>query len=306
MFSDDRSAGISGRPGRILGMKIWQIGLLGGMGLLDCLVLAAGVAIVIGSVSSRSAGPAAVENPAAEAAYLTAAVTMPTVDASTPAVDASTPTVESSPTLEILFPTYTPFGTPADSPTPTITATSSMEGWVKYSVREVEMWMPGSYAAGNPHTDAKAIIASLRDKGASFNFDAIDKNLTTSEKNYILWGIDSIQGDPSIVTNVAVLYDYPHPGETLADYTTRFISEMSETFILVEQSKINSPVYEIERTMLETKNPQTTTTRIVLYAVRDQNIIWDVLCITAADEMETRLPAFDLMVDTLRVLAAPQ
>ncbi len=299
MFSDDRSAGISGRPGRILGMKIWQIGLLGGMGLLDCLVLAAGVAIVYGSMASRTDGPAAVENPTEEAAYLTAAVPVPTVDI-------STPTAEPSPTLEILFPTYTPFGTPADTLTPTETATSSMEGWVKYSVREVEMWMPGSYAAGNPHTDAKAIIASLKDKGANFNFDAIDKDLSTSAKNYVLWGIDSAQGDPAIVTNVAVLYDYPHPGETLADYTTRFISEMSDTYILIEQSKINSPVYEIERTTLETKNPQTTTTRIVLYSVRDQNIIWDVLCITAADEMETRLPAFDLMVDTLQVLAAPQ
>jgi hypothetical protein len=299
MFSDDVSSRNSGLQRRILGMKLWQIGFLGGMGLLDCLVLAVGGAIVFGSLSSRSAVPAAVENPAAEAAYLTAAVPAPTVDA-------STPTAELSPTLEILYPTFTPFGTPADTATPTETATSSMEGWVQYSVREVQMWMPGSYAAGNPHTDAKAIIAALKEKGANFNFDAIDKNLSTSAKNYVLWGIDSIQGNPAIVTNVAVLYDYPHPGETLADYTTRFISEMSETFNLVEQSKINSPVYEIERTILETKNPQTTSTRIALYSARDQNVIWDVLCITAADEMETRLPSFDLMVDTLQVTAAPQ
>lgn len=280
-------------------MKNWQIGLLGGMGLLDCLVLAVGVAIVYGSISSRAAGPAAAENPAAEAAYLTAAVPAPTVDA-------SAPTAEPSPTLEILYPTFTPFGTPADTLTPTETATSSMQDWVQYSVREVEMWMPGTYAAGNPHTDAQAIIAALKAKGANFNFDAIDKDLTTSAKNYVLWGIDSIQGNPNIVTNVAVLYDYPHPGEPLADYTTRFISEMSETYSLVEQSKINSPLYEIERTILETKNPQTTATRIAFYSVRDQNIIWDVLCITAANEMETRLASFDLMVDTLQVLAAPQ
>jgi len=300
MDSEDNSSWNSVGSGRILGMKTWQVALLGGMGLLDCLVLAVGVVIVFSSTSSRSTGQVAAAIPTTEPTLTAAAVPVPTVDA-------SLFTPEPSATLNYLFPTYTPIGTiTADSPTPTVSATSSMEGWVKFSVREVEIWMPGSFAAGNPHTDAKAIVASLKEKGANYNFDSIEKELKASTKNYVFWGIDSIQGNPAIVTNVFVLYDYPHPGETMADYATRFISTMSGDYMLIQQSSIPSTLYEIDQILMETKSTSGTPMRIALYAVRDHDIVWDVLCITAADEMDDRLPAFDLMVDTLRVLAAPQ
>jgi len=299
MFSEDKSGWNAGGARRILGMKTWQVALLGGMGLLDCLVLAAGVMIVYGSITPRSTGRTAAEIHTAEPTTAATAVPVPTVAT-------STFTPEPSATLDYQFPTFTPLGTLPDSPTPTASATSSMEGWIKYSVREVEIWMPGSFVAGNPHTDAKAIIASLKQKGANFNFDAIQNNLTTSDKNYVLWGVDSLQGNPAIVTNVAILYEYPNSGEPLGDYVTRFIGSMSDEFALIEQKKINSTLYEIDQVILESKSTQGSPTRLVLYAVRDQNIIWDVLCITAKDEMSTRLPVFDLMVDTLRVLAAPK
>ena len=281
-------------------MKTWQVALLGGMGLMDCLVLAAGVVIVFSSASSRSTGQVAEAIPTAESTLPASAVPVPTVDA-------SLFTPEPSATLNYLFPTYTPAGTvTADSPTPTASATSSMEGWVKYSVREVELWMPGSFVAGNPHTDGKAIVASLKEKGANYNFDSLEKDLKGSTKNYVFWGIDSVQGNPAIVTNVAILYDYPHPGETMADYATRFISTVSGDYLLIQQRSVPSPLYEINQILMETKSTSGTSMRIVLYAVQDHDIVWNVLCITAADEMDTRLPDFDLMVDTLRVLAAPQ
>jgi hypothetical protein len=299
MDSEDNSAWNSAGSSRILGMKAWQVGLLGGMGLLDCLVLAAGVVIIFSSTSSSSTGQVAQAIPTSEPTLPAAAVPVPTVDA-------STLTPEPSATLNYLFPTYTPIGIyTADSPTPTASATSSMEGWVKYSVREVELWMPGSFAAGNPRTDAKAIVASLKEKGANYNFDNIEKDLKASTKNYVFWGIDSIQGNPAIVTNVAILYEYPNPGETMADYATRFIAKMSGDYMLIEQNSIPSTLYEIDQILMETKTTSGIPMRVAIFAIRDQNIVWDVVCITAADEMDDRLPAFELMVDTLRVLAAP-
>jgi hypothetical protein len=283
-------------------MKPGQIALLGGMALLDCLVLIGGLAIVFGSLSSRSANQVAGDIPTATSIPTDTAVTAPTVTTDT----ALPPTEEPSATPEYLFATWTPNGIPTDSPTPSPSATSSMEGWVKFSVKEVEMWMPGSYAAGNPHTDAKAIIASLKEKGADFNFTAIQKDLSTASKNYVFWGIDSVQGNPAIVTNVAVLYDYPSAGEPLADYARRFIGEMSGDFTLIEQNSITSPVYEIDQVILETKSSEGTPTRLILYAIRDHNIIWDVICITGVDEMKARLSSFNLMVDTFRAIAAPQ
>ena len=299
MDSEDNSVWNSAGSRRILGMKAWQVVLLGGMGLLDCLVLAVGVVIVFSSTASRSTGQVAEAIPTAEPTLPAAAVPVPTVDA-------SLFTPEPSATLNYLFPTYTPIGTfTADSPTPTASSTSSMEGWVKFSVRELEIWMPGSFAAGNPHTDAKTIVASLKEKGANYNFDKIESDLKTSTKDYVFWGIDSIQGNPAIVTNVAILYEYPHPGETMADYATRFIAMMSGDYMLIQQSSMPSPLYEIDQILMESKATSGTPMRVAIYAVRDQNIVWDVVCITAADEMGGRLPAFDLMVDTLRVLAAP-
>jgi hypothetical protein len=279
-------------------MTTTQVALSGGMSLMDCLVLVVGLAIVFGSMSSRSSSGIAVELPTAEPTAAEAAVPVP-------AVDASLPFPEPSATQDFQFPTFTPYGTPADSPTPSPSATSSMQGWVKFSVREVEMWMPGTYAAGNPHTDADAIVASLKEKGANFNFDAIKKNLTTSKKNYVLWGIDSFQGNPAIVTNVFVVFDFADPGEPLADYARQFIGAMSGDFELIEQRSIASPIYEIDQVLLETKNPLGAPTRLVMDAIRDKNVIWSVLCITATDEMKVRLPAFDLMAATFRVLAAP-
>jgi hypothetical protein len=299
MFSEGDSGGTFLGPRRILGMKSWQLAALGGMALMDCLVLAAGVAIVFGSLSSRSSNRIAAGIPTAEPTQTEAAVPVPTGEASP-----SSP--EPTATLDFLLATYTPLGTPADSPTPSPSATSSMEGWIKFSVREVELWMPGTYAAGNPHTDAKAIVASLKEMGANFNFENIEKNLTTSSPYYVFWGIDSLQGNPAIVTNVAVLYDYLNPGEPLADYTTRFIGAMSGDFVLIEQRKLTNPLYDIAQVILETKNSVDTPTRLVLYAIHDQGVVWDVLCITAVDEMNARLPVFDLMVATFRVLAAPK
>jgi hypothetical protein len=279
-------------------MKLWQIALLGGMAAMICLVLAVGGVLVFRSMPSKSP-----EQNAAVALRLALTQTA----AALPTVAPSPLPLETPTSLDYLLPTFTPYGTPPEEgPTLTPSSTSSMKGWVKFSVREVEIWMPGSFAAGNPHTDAKAIIASLKEKGAQYNFDNIEKPLTSSSKNYVLWGIDSYQGNPSIVTNVAIRYGYPTPGEPLEDYATQLIGAISADFQLIEQRRVASTLYEIARIILETKNPPGTPTRMVLYAVRDKNIIWDVVCITATDEMTSRLPDFDLMVATFRVLAAPQ
>ncbi len=295
MGSFDQADWEAGAPRRILGMKIWQAAILGGMVMMDCLVLVAGTAIVIGSISSSSPEVAAVNHPST----------------STPSRQMVGPTLAPTPsvtplTMVFQFPTYTPFGTPADSPTRTPTSTDIFAGWVKFTVPEAEIWMPGTYAAGDPHTDIDAIIASLKEKGAEYNWEVIEEKLTTASENYVLWGIDSYQGNPAVVTNVAIAYDFPNSGESLSEYTTRFVGAISKDFLLIEQQKVKHPEYEVERAILETKDTSGTPMRIALYAVRDGNIVWDIICYTAVDEMNQRLPSFNQMVDSFRVLTPPQ
>jgi hypothetical protein len=290
MKSIDQSGWIA--PRRILGMKIWQAALLGGLGIMDCLVLVAGLAIVLGPSLSGFSLAAALP-PTATPPLVTTGPTL-------------TPTLTETPlTMVFQFPTYTPFGTPADTPTPTPGPESLMDGWVKFTVPKVEIWMPGTYAAGDPHTDAAAIVASLQQMGADYNWSVIEEQLRTSAQNYVLWGIDSHQGNPAVVTFVAIAYDFPNSGELLADYATRFVGAISDSFVLIEQKSIRHPEYEVQRVLLETKDSQGTPMRVALYAMRDGNIIWDALCFTAVDEMDARLPSFDQMVTTFRALAKP-
>ena len=292
MQSNDQADWDTSAPRRILGMKIWQAGLLGGMAALDCLVLIVGAVIILGAVPAAPGGVAGA--PAT----------------STPVVPPLGSTLAPSPsitpiTMAFQFPTYTPYGTPAETFTPSPSVTGMMEGWVKFSVPTIEIWMPGSFAAGNPKTETDAIIASLKEKGANFNWDVIKEQLESVTENYVMWAINSHQGNPEFVTNIAFLYDVPNPGEPLRDYTTRFVGAMSDSFSLIEQSSARNPEYEAVLVILESKAGGGTPTRMAVYSLRVQNLVWDIICFTAADEMAGRLPDFNRMVETFRVLRAP-
>jgi hypothetical protein len=294
MGSFDKPGWENAAPRRILGMKIWQAALLIGLAAMDCLVLVVGLILIVGSVPSSPSG--------GEANLVRTATPLPQ-----PAEPTLPPTPSETPlTMIFQFPTYTPYGTPADTATLTPTATGLFDRWVKFSVPEVEIWMPETFAAGDPHTEAQAIIASLQEKGANFNWPVIEEQLTTAPENYVLWGIDSYQGNPAVVSFVFIAYDFANPSQPLADYATQFIGAVSADFILIEQQTVRHPVYEVARVIFETKETSQTPMRVALYAVRNENIIWDVMCFTAVDEMDGRLPAFNQMVDTFRVLASPR
>ena len=299
MKSGNPSEWETGPPRRILGMKIWQVALLGGMAMLDCLVLVVGAVLLLGAVPSTPGGGLMADAPAT----------------STPVVPPLGATVAPSPSitpmsLAFQLPTYTPYGTPAETftPTPSETftptpsVTGMMEGWVKFSVPTIEIWMPGSFVAGNPKTDTDAIIASLKEKGANYNWDLLKKQLGSLRENYVMWAIDSYQINPNVVTNIAFAYGVPHPGEPLGDYATRLVRSLSDGFRLVEQSKARHPEYEAVLIILEPIESAETPTQMAFYFLRHQNLIWGVMCFTAADEMTVRLPDFNRMVETFRVL----
>ena len=157
MQFDNQADWDTSAPRRILGMKIWQVALLGGMAVLDCLVLVVGAVIILGSRLHHAGGRFG--------GQCGPATSTPVVP---PMGSTLAPTASITPiTMVFQFPTYTPYGTPAETFTPSPSVTGLMEGWVKYSVPEIEVWLPQSYAAGEPQTEADAIIASLKEKGAN-------------------------------------------------------------------------------------------------------------------------------------------
>jgi hypothetical protein len=261
MKSGNPSEWETGPPRRILGMKIWQAVILGGMAVMDCFVLVVSAVVIIRSTPSSAGGSVA----SAAATAMPVAVTM--------------------------------------EPTPV--RSELMDGWVKFAVPEMEVWLPGSFAAGKPKTGADAIIASLKEKGAHFNWDVINEQLESVTENYVMWAVDSYQGDPDVITNIAFVYDVPNPGELLADYATRFVGAMSDSFVLIEQANVRHPDYDAELVILESKPASGTPARMAIYALRDRDLVWVIMCFTAADELDGRLPVFNQIVGTFRVLQAP-
>jgi hypothetical protein len=294
MYPENQTDWDAGAPRRILGMKIWQVALLGGMAVMDCLVLVVGAVIILGAIPSTPGSGSVAGAPST----------------STPVVVPLGPTLAPSPsitpiTMAFQFPTYTPYGTPAETFTLTPSVTGLMDGWVKFTVPEIEVWLPGSFAAGKPQTGIDAIIASLKGKGANFNWDVIKEQLESVPDNYVMWAIDSYQGNPDAITNIAFVYDVPNPGELLADYATRFVGAMSDSFVLIEQASARHPDYEAALVILESKPASGTPARMAIYALRDRDLVWVIMCFTAADELAGRLPVFNQIVETFRVLQAP-
>jgi hypothetical protein len=293
MYSENQTDWETRAPRRILGMKIWQVGLLGGMAALDCLVLVVGAVIILG------AGPATPGNGSVAGAPATATPVVPPLETTVAPSPSITPM-----TMPFQFPTYTPYGTPAETFTPTPSVTAMMEGWVKFSVPEVEVWLPGSFAAGKPQTETDAIIASLKEKGSNYDWDVIKEQLESVPGSYVMWAIDSRQGNPNIITNIAFVFDIPNPGTPLADYATQNVGAMSDSFHLIEQSSARHPEYEAVLVILESNPNGGTPTRLAFYSLRHQNRVWNIQCFTAADEMAGRLPVFNQMVESFRVLQA--
>ncbi|MGB7540094.1 MAG: hypothetical protein WBM17_16250, partial [Anaerolineales bacterium] len=267
MYSENQADWDTRASRRILGMKIWQVALLGGMALLDCLVLVVGAVIILGAVPSTPGAGSVAGAPA------TATPVVPPLGATLAPSPSMTPL-----TMAFQFPTYTPYGTPAETFTPTPSVTAMMEGWVKFSVPEVEVWLPGSFAAGKPQTETDAIIASLKEKGANFDWDVIKEQLESVTENYVLWAIDSHQGNPDVITNITFMFDYPRPGEPLADYATQNVGAMSDSFHLIEQSSARHPEYESVLVILESNPDGGTATRLAIYSLRNQNLVWNIIC----------------------------
>jgi hypothetical protein len=267
-------------------MKAWQSALLGGFAALDCLVLVAGVFIALGAphaftVSNPVSLPASGNLPAAgETPEYPAAADFSSTD---------------------LSPTHIPTLTPTVVPSPT----SLTEGWIRIGVKEAEIRTPPTYAGGDPHADSKAIVEGLKAKGSDYDFDFLEGRMKASSENTVLWAVDARQGNPTVVTMVLVLYDFPRPGESLSDYSVRFAGATFTGLAPMERRTIHGTAYEIERMLLETPEGQGTRMNYVYYAVPDQDVVWDILCVTAKDEFAGRLPQFDAIADSFRVLAKP-
>jgi hypothetical protein len=286
MNADDRAGWDSGTPRRIVGMKAWQAVLLA---LMAVMVIVVGLAIVLGPLLMGGGAEA-------DAAGLPSSPADETGPAPSPS---QTPI-----TMVFQFPTFTPYGAPLESPTPT--REDWMEGWVKVAVSEVEMWMPGTYAAGDPHTEADSIIAALQDEGANYNWDFLREQMTGVDETYVLWGIDSRQGNPAIITTVAVIYDRISSDQSLSEYANAFLSENADAFTLIEREPFAHPAYEAERLVLGDIEAEEIPKRYVLYAVRDGGFVWNFFCATALEEITDRLPEFDQMAGSFHILAAPE
>jgi hypothetical protein len=270
-------------PGlKILGMKPWQAGFLVIAGCLDCSVLAVGGWFALGLGGSPAAVPAASPTPAPLTQTL-AAETTPTD------------------TLAAFYPTYTPS---PEGPVDTATLAPTQDpfaGWIKFENGQIDFMLPDTFAGGDPRHDAPAIMDSLRAKGANFDFDTLTQILTTAPKEAVFWAIDSHQGNPHVVTNLGIIADKSIGDEPLRDYATRVLGGLAADYNMVSERTIINPSYEIQQEIMGPKDSSASEMQLILYSIKDGDLVWVFLFFTGRDEMGDRLPMFDKIVSTFHV-----
>ncbi|MBN2084436.1 MAG: hypothetical protein JW748_04365 [Anaerolineales bacterium] len=131
--------------------------------------------------------------------------------------------------------------------------------------------------------------------------------LESQGEGVVMWAIDSYQGNPESITDIAFIYGGSDTGEPLMDIATSFVGLASADYIFVEQqSSVRHPAYEAVMVMLEAKDSgEAPTQTAAFYVLRAHNELWGILCETAKDEMNKRLPIFNRIVETFRALQSP-
>jgi hypothetical protein len=265
-------------PTRILGMKPWQAAFLVGFSVLDCIVLIVGITLIMRS--------------------------------SPPAADLAGPATAEAPTAspEILLPSYTPIDvaspSPMDTPSPENTASpedTGLSGWVLFTINPLELWLPESYAGGDPHTQATQIVADLQAKGAPYDLTGLESYLRGTASYFVFYALDSRQGTPDVITEISIISGYVEPDEPLMDFIVRMEANLAGGFDMLEEQVVINPLYDIHKVTMVPKDPANLNSRAILYSVKNKDTVWVVMCITSADELGVREADFDKMIKTVRI-----
>lgn len=246
------------------GMTMIQISSLAAIGLLDVIVLIAGAMVVMGSQASFE---------------------MPTVAQRLP-----TPLPQ---------PTVTP--SPTAMPRPTSTP---VPDWEMFVGGGAELWLPASYAGGDPATELGTINAGLESAGTHFA-QIVESEQHLSQAGYALFAFDTQGGDTDSPTTVQVSRELltSNPAMTLDESLNKLIQALPPDTRLVDRRIEVMDEVEVGRLFVEYKFTELGLDlfrKRAVYVLRTRNTLWVVQYVTERDDFQERLPIFDLSIRTFK------
>lgn len=249
---------------RYFGMTVFQLSSLAAVGLLDVIVLIAGMMVVVGSQASI---------PMPELAHR-----LPT-------------------------PLPQPTRTPASTATPKPTATP-IPDWEMFAGGGAELWLPASYAGGDPATEMETILAQLGASNSNF-VQIVEAEQQLSQTPYALFAFDTNLGEAVSPTTVQVSRESlsANPKITLDEYLNAFIQKLPPDTRLVDRRIETLDNVEAGRLFVEYKFMDLGLDlfrKRAIYAVRVGNTMWVVQYLTERDDFPERWPVFEESIRTFR------
>ena len=250
---------------RIFGMTIAQLAILGCLSLVAIGIIYGGFIFI--SSSTTPSGPAA------------------------------PPT--SAPPLA-LEPTITPDLTELDGFSPTATLVLGEfeipPDWKQYTTSRFEVWLPSQFESVNVDIEREERIASYREQGYEF----LAGKLESDTFDYRFW-FNFPRPDTDVFgTNIIVKEDVL-PTLTLDEYVDEAYGNGLEGFEVSNRQEFTVQDLEARRILLDA-NLNGNAISVAEYVITDGVNLWIISCGSSLEEFFTRLPEFDRVARSFRLL----
>lgn len=215
-------------------------------------------------------------------------------------------------TFEPVVPTGTPAPTGTPLPTPTLTVVPSPTAipyeslipvsWVQSTDASLgyEIWFPPEFVPEEPRAKLEQVIQTYREAGDESSASAMEAELEQSLEAYAVWVFDRVPSPLLFQSNISLTHQ-PLESGSLPGHVEAEIADLPGTMILMERKSMTINAYEAERLWIESKFGSTPVGQAV-YFIRVQETVWMVTCSTHFNEFYTRLPAFDQVAGSFRIV----
>ena len=185
---------------------------------------------------------------------------------------------------------------PMPTALPTMTA---RPGWHALENEGFQIWVPDSFIGGTG-TDIDAVIQQPSRTGPAFSETA--KSMKQQGVRYVVFAVDSHSNNPSNVTNMLVGKESAGAASDIGVYTDTFVANLLRThsqYEILGKDVDTTGRYPAGRITVGINTPESGDVRQVMYALKNDGVIWQIAFTTPASEFQQRTPIFDQIASSV-------
>jgi hypothetical protein len=186
---------------------------------------------------------------------------------------------------------------PLLTPTPRPTMTP-IPGWEKFEGTGIEIWLPEHFVGGNISENLDLISEQIKSLGPEY--EPYLQQILQNPSMFSLWAYDSELGSSRYLTNIGITTDKVSSLVPIDTYTDESVSQLPDTFHLLERDRVTLNGRDARRLVVEMKLPGISA-KALMYILVDGNTVWLITYTTASDEFDSRLPVFEQSANTFNI-----